>query len=248
MNDWVPAPNIGRHPDTYERENEALARDGRLDDALRAVADWRAKRLLDIGCGTGFWLPRYADAAEVVGIEPDPQLLERARTRVATVGHVDALPGSAEHPGLGDRRFDVVHARFAYFFGAGAEAGLAAVRRLLAPGGVFVAVDNSWSGGDFAELLRDATTGNASHDPDAIARWWAAQGAERVEVEAGWAARSPDELEEILRIEFPSDVVDRFVARHPGRSALTYRMLLYVVRSPASAAAASTCDPPAGSR
>jgi len=230
MDDWVPAPNIGRHPDIYERENEALARDGRLDEALRSIADWHGRRLLDIGCGTGFWLPRYGrDASEVVGVEPDPDLLARAAERTEPLAHVHVHRGSAEALGV-DGPFDVAHARFAYFFGAGAERGLTEVRRRLAPGGVFIAVDNSWTGGDFAELLRDATTGNASHDPDAIAAWWAEQGAERVEVEAGWEARSAEELEAILRIEFPKRVVDRFVARHDAH-ALSYRMALYVVRN-----------------
>ena len=89
-------------------------------------------------------------------------------------------------------------------------------------------VDNDWSGGDFADLLRDAVGGNASHDPEAIARWWAERGAERVRVDAGWTARSAEELERILRIEFPGPTIDRFVARHAGAS-LTYRMALYVV-------------------
>lgn len=228
--DFVPAPNIGRHPQVYERENEAIARDGRLDAALARIAPWRGRRLLDIGCGTGFWLGRYAEtAATVVGVEPDPRLLERARARDLPPS-VQLRHGSAEHLPLDDASIDVAHARFAYFFGAGAEAGLAEVRRVLAPGGVFVAMDNDWSGGDFADLLRDAVGGNASHDPTAIAAWWAQQGAERHVAEAGWSARSPTELERILRIEFPADTVDRFVARHTAAS-LSYRVALYVVRT-----------------
>ena len=39
LNDFVKAPNIGHHPDTYERENEAIARDGRLDAALERLAN-----------------------------------------------------------------------------------------------------------------------------------------------------------------------------------------------------------------
>jgi len=226
--DFVPAPNIGRHPHLYERENEAIARDGRLDAALFELAPWTGKHLLDIGCGTGFWLPRYGEhAARVTGVEPDPALLERARSRPAPAS-VSVVSGSAEHLPLPDASVDVAHARFAYFFGAGAEKGLAEVRRVLRPGGVFIAIDNDWSGGDFADLLRDAVGGNASHDPDAIARWWADQGARRVMVEAGWTARSADELERILRIEFPADTVDRFVARHRA-AALSYRMALYVI-------------------
>lgn len=228
LSDFVPAPNIGRHPDVYEWENEAIARDGRLDAALANTAPWTDRVLLDVGCGTGFWLARYGEqAAEVIGVEPDPTLLARARAR-ALPDHIRVLHGSAEHLPLDDHSVDVVHARFAYFFGAGAERGLAEVRRVLRPGGVFIAVDNDWSGGDFADLLSDAVGGNASHDPEAIAAWWATRGARRVRVDAGWAARTPSELEQILRIEFPADTVDRFVARHRSAS-LTYRVALYVV-------------------
>ena len=230
MQDWIPAPNIGRHPDVYELENEAIARDGRLDGALRDVADWCGRRLLDIGCGTGFWLPRYAqDAASVIGVEPDPALLLAAQARVAQLSNISVRSGSAEQLPVPDGSVDVVHARFAYFFGQGAEKGLGEVGRVLAPGGVFVAVDNSWRGGEFADLLRDAVGGNADHDPDAIAAWWAGQGAERIEVDGGWQASNAEELRRILRIEFASETVDRFERRH-DRADLTYQYALYVLR------------------
>ncbi len=229
--DFVPAPNIRSSPDLYERENEAIARDGRLDAALARLAPYAGRRLLDIGCGTGFWLPRYAEtAARVIGVEPDPDLRARALCR-AMPPHCSVLAGSAEHLPVADASVDIAHARFAYFFGAGAERGLAEVRRVLAPGGTFIAIDNDWSTGDFADLLRDAVGGNASHDPHAIAEWWARQGADRRVVSAGWQAQSASELEAILRIELPADTVDRFVARHRG-SALSYSMALYVVRAP----------------
>lgn len=34
LGDWIRSLNISRDPDTYELENEALARDGRLDRKL----------------------------------------------------------------------------------------------------------------------------------------------------------------------------------------------------------------------
>ena len=40
---------------------------------MRALAPWAGKTIVDLGCGTGFWLSRYAaEAARVIGIEPDP--------------------------------------------------------------------------------------------------------------------------------------------------------------------------------
>lgn len=226
--DWRPAPNIGQHPEIYQLENEAIARDGRLDAALRQLCDWKGKTLLDIGCGTGFWLPRYAEhARRVIGVEPDPGLRERASNRTAA-GRVEVLAGSAEQLPLEENSVDIAHARFAYFFGEGAEAGLDEARRVLKPGGSFVAVDNGWNGGDFAWLLGIATAGNATIDPESTSRWWDAQGAERVDVRAGWECRSPDELESILRIEFADEVVDRFFdERHDGTARITYEYTLF---------------------
>ena len=74
------------------------------------LAPWRGRTLTDLGPGSGYWLPGYADeAAQVVGIEPDPDLLPLAAARDQ---RVQVLPGSAEHIPLPDASADVVHARF----------------------------------------------------------------------------------------------------------------------------------------
>ena len=229
--DWVLAPNIHRHPELYALENEALARDGRLDEALSSCAPWSGKTLLDLGCGTGFWLPRYAQqAARVIGVEPDPTLVARMQAQRATWSSIEVLSGSAEHIPLPDAHVDVVHARFAYFFGEGAEKGLQEVGRVLRPGGVFAAVDNSWEGGEFATLLRWSTQGNGTIDPDRARRWWHEQGARRVDVEGAWVCESPEQLEAILRIEFSPDVVDRFVQSRPPAPSISYHFALYVIK------------------
>ncbi len=229
--DFVRAPNITADPDLYDLENAAIRRNGRLDAALRSIGDWRGRRLLDIGCGTGFWLRDYAEADEVIGVEPDPDLIVMADRRVADLASVSVRPGSAEHLPVEDASIEVAHARFAYFFGEGAEQGLAEVRRVLAPDGVFVAIDNDWSWGEFADLLRAASGGNAAVDPGAVRRWWTAQGAERIDIRAGWDARSPDELERLLRLEFADHVVDRFIRRRSPASTLTYGISMFVVRA-----------------
>lgn len=232
LDDWRVAPNITTDPETYELENEALRRDGRLDEALFALGSWHGKVLVDIGCGTGFWLPQYADRAQrVIGVEPDPSLLVLAERRTAHLPDIEVVHGSAEHLPLGDNVADLVHARFAYFFGAGAEAGLEEALRVLVPGGKLFVIDNSWSGGEFADLLRAATHGNAAIDPAATDEWWAERKATRHEVEGGWSARSRDELERILRIEFPSELVTRFMENH-HRSSLSYRFAVYELESP----------------
>jgi SAM-dependent methyltransferase len=122
--DWRFAPNIGGHPDVYEIENRALDPDGHVLAAMRNLAPWDGRTLVDLGCGTGFWLAGYArDAARVIGIEPDPALRARAEARIRGVPRAEVLPGSAEHLPLADRSVDVVHARFAYFLSPGIVAG-----------------------------------------------------------------------------------------------------------------------------
>jgi SAM-dependent methyltransferase len=118
--DWRFAPNIGGHPGVYEVENRGIDPGGHVLAALRRLAPWDGRTLVDLGCGTGFWLPGYArDAARVIGVEPDPALRTRAAARIRDLPGADVIPGSAERLPLADQSVDVVHARFAYFLSPG---------------------------------------------------------------------------------------------------------------------------------
>ena len=93
--DFKPAPNQGGNIDLYELENQALDPGGHVLAAMRARAPWAGRTLLDLGCGSGYWLSGYADeAAAVIGVEPDPRLLPLAADRDS---RVTVLRGSAEH-------------------------------------------------------------------------------------------------------------------------------------------------------
>ena len=225
--DFRRAPNIGGHPDVYELENAALDPDGHVLSAMREMADWHGRTILDLGCGTGFWLPVYAaDAARVLGIEPDPALLARASRRLAGESTVEVLAGSAEHLPLPIASVDVVHARFAYFFPPGVDAGLAETLRVLKPGGTLVVVDNDHEWGEFAELLRLSPAWAPDYAKMANA-WWRERGATRRDVHSSWHFRTTDELERVLRIEFDADVVDTWLASRPGATGLTYGYTLF---------------------
>ena len=138
----IPSPNIWQWPDVYEAENAAQDADGVLWSALwEATGGWTGADVVDVGCGDGFHLPRFAaEAATVVGVEPHPPLVERGRAR-GLGDRVRLLAGGAEQLPLPDASADLVHARTAYFFGPGCEPGLAEAERVLRPGGMLAVID-----------------------------------------------------------------------------------------------------------
>lgn len=230
FSDFAPAGNQGAAPDLYEIENQALDPEGVVLDAMRAIAPWRDRVLVDLGAGSGFWLPGYADeAAQVIGVEPDPRLVPLAEQRDP---RARVLAGSAEHIPLDDNSVDVVHARFAYFFPPDIEPGLAEVMRVLRPGGALVVVDNDQRSGEFAELLAVSPWAAKQGVADTTDEWWAQRSAERVEVASRWGFKSRADFEAVLRLEFPADVADPWLADHPGALGLTYHYVLFAVRKP----------------
>jgi SAM-dependent methyltransferase len=225
--DFARAGNQGVDPATYELENGALDRDGLVLDAMRSLAPWAGRTLLDLGCGSGFWLPVYArEAARVIGVEPDPTLLPLAAARA---GGPELLAGSAEHIPLPDASVDVVHARFAYFFPPDVDAGLAEVLRVLRPGGTLVVVDNDHHNSEFATLLARSPWAAPQGTADVTDSWWAERGATRVEVASSWRFDRRADLETVLRLEFPADVAVWWLERHPDAIEISYGFVLFAV-------------------
>jgi ubiquinone/menaquinone biosynthesis C-methylase UbiE len=228
--DWRFAPNQGGNPDVYEIENRAIDPDGHVLAAMRRLAPWNGRIMLDLGCGTGFWLPGYAgEAARVIGVEPDPVLRAKASERVRDLPGTEVLPGSAEHLPLADRSVDVVHARFAYFLDPGGDAGLAEVMRVLTPGGSLVVVDNDYRWGQFAGLLAAGSKKPPQQTADAIDAWWRQRGATRHEVRSRWRFADRADLAAVLNIEVPGAVARDWLARHPAATGLSYGYVLFAV-------------------
>lgn len=230
--DWRFAPNIGGHPDRYELENRAVDQAGHVLAAMREIAPWARRTIVDLGCGTGYWLSRYAaEACEVIGVEPDPTLRGTACAAAASEPRTEVVAGSAEHLPLRDDSADVVHARFAYFFPPGTDAGLAEVLRVLRPGGHLVAVDNDYRWGEFAGLLGAAATKPPLETAGRVDRWWRERGATRHEIRSWLDFTTPADLAAVLHIEFPAHVARDWLRRHPGTTGLSYGYVLFAVRA-----------------
>lgn len=210
----VPSPNIWRTPDVYELENRAFDPDGLVERAMRAVRPWEAATVLDVGCGTGFHLPRFAaTAARVVGVEPHPPLAARARRRCAGLPGVRVLDGTAQRLPVPDASVDVVHARWAYFFGPGCEPGLRELDRVLRRGGGAFVVDNDATRSTFGTWFRRHLP---EYDPGAVEAFWARRGWTREPLLTRWQFDRREDLEAVVRIELRPEVADAMLAEVDG--------------------------------
>ncbi len=209
-----PSPNIWYTPATYEIENRGADPDGLIEAAMRRVRDWDAADVLDIGCGTGFHLPRFAaEARSVIGVEPHPPLVELARRRVRGLPRVEVRPGRAEALPVADASIDVVHARWAYFFAPDCDPGLAELRRVVRRGGVAFIIDNDASRSTFGSWFRRWLP---EHDPLAVQRFWAMRGWNREALDIRWKMPTREDFEAVVRIELSPEIADAVLADHPG--------------------------------
>jgi SAM-dependent methyltransferase len=210
----VHSANIWEHPATYEVENRAVDRRGVLESAMASLADWTSRDVLDVGCGTGFHLPRFASsAAQVYAVEPHPALLRLAARRTRSLANVTLLAGTAQALPLADASVDVAHARWAYFFGPGCEPGLRELGRVVRRGGTAFVIDNDATRSTFGRWFR---RGYPNVDAVAVERFWSVQGWSRVPLDIDWRFEDRADLEAVVRIEFAPEVADAILAEHSG--------------------------------
>ena len=116
--------------------------DRAVDLALACVPTPR--RVLDVGCGTGYALRQLADrlpaATELAGIDPAPGMVRVARDS-AHDQRLRFLIGAAEQLPAPDGTFDLVLSTTSFDHWRDQRAGLTECARVLAPGGHLVLTD-----------------------------------------------------------------------------------------------------------
>lgn len=196
----IPSPNIWNDPDVYELENLAIDPEGAMEEAMRSIVDWAGLDVVDIGCGTGFHLPAFAETARsVIGVEPHPPLVERARIRMADLPGVRVVEAGAQELPLADDSVDVHHSRWAYFFGPGCEPGLAELERVIRPGGTSFVIDHDPVGSPFGRLYRH---GWGVQDPDAVERFWTDRSWSKRHIAFRWVFPDRATVEAVVKLEF----------------------------------------------
>jgi len=118
----------------------------RLDAGRRDYAPWMAEvlpyqardqRVLDVGCGQGIDLVRYAGGGAIAtGIDLTPRHVELARQHLVSMGlEGTVVQGDAEHLPFPDASFDIVSSNGVLHHTPDMDAALREIRRVLRPGG-----------------------------------------------------------------------------------------------------------------
>jgi len=172
------AANDGYLYTTNARLSSRLA-NRRLTDASQAMADFRGRRVIDIGCGDGTYtveLVEEGGAAGVVALDPAESAVRTARTKlggrpvVLSVGSAFALP----HP---DACFDVAYLRGVLHHMTDPERALGEALRVART--VVVVEPNGYN--PVLKLLEKYSTyhvehGEKSYAPRQLDRWIGQQG------------------------------------------------------------------------
>lgn len=114
-------------------------------------------RALEIGCGTGAIaraLAAWPGIGEVMGVDPSPRLVERARDLAGALANISFAVGDGRDLDLEDAAFDLVLLHRVLSHVPSPEQVLAEAARVLRPGGSLVVFD-----GDYATIT--VATGHA---------------------------------------------------------------------------------------
>lgn len=121
------------NPETYGRDGAFVHQ--LAGGALEWLSAQPGERILDLGCGDGQLTERIAAAgASVTAIDASPRMVAAARAR-----GIAAEEGSAESLPYPDGSFDAVFSNAVLHWVRGQDEMMAGVRRVLRPGGRFVA-------------------------------------------------------------------------------------------------------------
>jgi ubiquinone/menaquinone biosynthesis C-methylase UbiE len=135
---------------------ETLERMYNARDVLRrralvhaALDAQRGDRVLDVGCGPGFYVKELLEAVgadgRVVGVDPSADMLAVAASRVEGHTNVELLEGSAIELPVAAEAFDRALSVQVLEYVADTAAALRELRRALRPGGRLVVWDVDWA-------------------------------------------------------------------------------------------------------
>lgn len=140
---------------TYDR-GARRAEEAGLRDRRHALLDGLQGDVLEIGAGTGLNLEHYPEGIRLVLLEPDPHMSRKLEERVSGSGRqAEIVAAPAEELPFPDASFDAVVATLVLCSVSDLGAALAAIRRVLRPGGQLLLIEHVRGEGRQA-VLQDA--------------------------------------------------------------------------------------------
>jgi ubiquinone/menaquinone biosynthesis C-methylase UbiE len=134
FNDWAKAGRGER----MERGHRPTG-----EQAINRMSLHAESVVLDLGCGSG-WATRlmagYATRGRVVGIDISDEMIALAKESSSEYSNVDFQIGSTESLAFDDAEFTHAFSMESIYYYGNMLAALREIRRVLAPGGLFVAV------------------------------------------------------------------------------------------------------------
>ena len=128
------------------RIGDAVRRRRIVREALGAAS---GERILDVGCGPGFYCAELAEdvgpSGSVIGVDSSPAMLELAARRCAGQSGVELRPGEAVSLPVDDASFDAALCVQVLEYVADPTVALAEMHRALRPGGRVVVWDVDWA-------------------------------------------------------------------------------------------------------
>lgn len=127
----------------YDKTFGVVAAEGRKHAV--EIINKRRGRVLEVGVGTGLSLPAYRRSLEIVGIDLSPEMLDKARERVAAdrltnvIGLHEMDAGDLKFP---DASFDTVVAMYVMTVVPDAEKVMRELSRVCRPGGEVLIVNH----------------------------------------------------------------------------------------------------------
>lgn len=116
---------------------------------LKALAAVPGERILDVGCGPGFYvadlLEQVGPEGSIVGVDSSPQMLAAAGSRCAGHANVALREGNASSIPVDDASFDAALCVQVLEYVRDTTAGLAEMHRALVVGGRIVVWDVDWA-------------------------------------------------------------------------------------------------------
>ncbi len=113
------------------------------EQAIELMAIPVSARVLDVGCGSGWASRLMAEKAvngRIVGIDISDEMIRLARETSASFPNAEFQVGSAERLPFSDGEFSHAFSMESLYYYADMPGALREIRRVLAPGGLFVTV------------------------------------------------------------------------------------------------------------